>query len=541
MLESKGNWTPEETGRIREQLQRLLQSELFDHSDRHSRFLRYVVEETLAGRADRLNGFLVGVEVFDRDESFDPAVDSIVRVEAGRLRAKLREYYTGPGLTDPVEIQLPKGGYAVRFTKREAERTLTAVQTDAAVSASGAYGPPPMDEAPTVAVLPFDNLSTDPEQEYFSDGITEDIITDLSRLSGLHVISRHSTFVYKGRAVSTREISEELGARYIIEGSVRKAGDRIRISAQLIDVMTDSHLWAQRFDRELHDVFTIQAGVSRKIVDALKVKLTAQEEARLGHKGTENIEAHDYLLRALEQYYLFTADAVDNAIAYLAKAIELDPNYAEAYAWQSRITTYNFTMSKNPSLEETVIPAIALARRAIELDELLPMGHANLGWALMWYKEIDEALEEVQRAVDLDPNYADALLRQSMVLSSAGKGQEALASIDKAISLDPHYVITYTFALGLAYYVLGQYDKALQHFERGIQRNPQFLPNHFLKTSVLGLMENRQEEARAACKRLRELHPEYASTYTSIFNDQALTERLLEGLHRAGFQPSTGK
>jgi adenylate cyclase len=540
MVEASSDRTPAEIGAIREQLQRVLQSNLFDHSERHTRFLRYVVEETLAGRAGRLNGFLVGVEVFDRDETFDPAVDSIVRVEAGRLRAKLREYYTGTGRADPVEIVLPKGGYAVRFLTREVKPAVTTAP-HSPISTSQNAAAAAVDEDPIVAVLPFDNLSTDPEQEYFSDGITEDIITDLSRLSSLQVISRHSTFVYKGRAVRTREISEELGARYIIEGSVRKAGDRIRIIAQLIDVMNDIHLWAGRFDRELHDVFTIQAEVSRMIVDALKIKLTAQEEARLGHRGTESVEAHDYLLRGMEQFYLFTPESIDNAIAHLSKALELDPQYAEAYAWKSRIIVYNFAIGMNTAAEETVIPAIALARRAIELDELLPMGHANLGWALMWHREIDKALEEVQRAVDLDPNYADALLWHSLVFSSAGLGQEALASIERAISLNPHYIITYTFALGVAYYVLEQYEKALQHFERGIQRNPDFLPNHLLKTGILGLMEGREEEARSACARMQKLNPNYFATEESIFNDRSLAKRLRDGLLSAGVEGNSLK
>ena len=343
-----GNWTEGETRAIHEQLDRILGSEQFAGGERQCRFLRWIVESTLAGKSSQLNQFAVGIEVFDRDESFDPSTEAIVRVEAGRLRSKLAEFYLDTGASDPIIIGLPKGGYTASFEIRSTPAAaavnsvnnglalrngliglLLAVVIVGSVYVGFLYSPSPSPSGtsqpdasesqandstdqrtdrrpsslanPAIAILPFENMSDDAQQEYFSDGITEDIITDLSIVSGLTVIAKHSTFVYKDRSVSIKDVGQELGVRYVLEGSVRKVGNRIRITAQLIDASTDSHLWADRYDRDLdlRDVFLVQDDVTRRIVNALQVTLTDLENQRLGHKGTDSIEAYDYYLRAL--------------------------------------------------------------------------------------------------------------------------------------------------------------------------------------------------------------------------------------------------
>jgi TolB-like protein len=565
MADTNKDWSQAEVKVIKEQLARILESSVFKQADRLSRFLEYIVEASLSGRSKKLNQYLIGLEVFDRDETFDPAVDSTVRVEAGRLRAKLREYYTEIGQNDPILIELPKGGYAVKIqtkittTQPDEPKTgwssvgqkITPVTLLFGAIVIGIYlvnfsswnthknieiGSQNIMAArgkPTIAILPFDNMSDDPEQEYFSDGITEDIITDLSKISGLFVIARHSTFIYKGKQININEISKQLGVRYVLEGSVRKAGDRLRITAQLIDAHTNSHLWAERYDRELKDIFDIQDDVSRKIVDALEVKLSALEAKRLGHKGTDNIAAYEALLRGQEQFYSFTVGGINSAIDAFSRSIELDQSYAEAYAWKSRALVYSYITGINNSREERLFPAMSLAKRAIELDKFLPIAHANLGWAKRWNKEFDEAIVEVTKAIELDSNFADGYLWLSMILSSSGRGQEALDPIEKGIRINPNYSVTYLFALGRAHYMVGKYEEALIYFKRGIDRNPNFIPNHIYKIAAFDLLGN-NDKSEAAKNDLISIKPDYkTSAVYQFYLNERLNSTMLNEEHKA--------
>ncbi len=568
MVDAATSWTAEEEAAIREQLNRMLSCELFSQASRQSRFLSYIVEATLTGQTAQLNQFVVGVDVFDRDASFDPVTDSIVRVEAGRLRSKLTEYYAGIGSDDPIVISLPKGGYGIHVEMNAGNATTistasqpvfkrsntllvvlvvlltiggvyigfvkpiisetTKKNAGAADSTTIGYmsgcGREDLDrqaEKPAIAILPFDNMSADPEQEYFSDGITEDIITDLSIISGLTVISRHSTFVYKDQSISIRKIGENLCARYILEGSVRKEGNQLRITAQLIDALTDAHVWANRYDRYFDDVFAIQGEVSRMIVNALEVELTDMEQSRLGHVGTGNSAAYDLYIRGRERFYLFTQEGIGQSLDLFSQAIALDPLYAEAYAWKSRVLVYTFITGINNSNAETVGPAIEFARKAIELDELLPIAHANLGWALQWNRETEAAISAVGLAIELDSNFANAYLWLSMIMSSAGRGQEALDSIEKGLRVNPNYGVTYVLALGRAYFTVGEGDKALTQFDRGIARNPNFLPNHVYRIFALESL-GRLEEAANAGDELSQIFPsyEFSAAYLFYFDER---------------------
>src|SRR6058998_2519877 len=245
-------------------------------------------------------------------------------------------------------------------------------------------------DKPSIAVLPFANLSGDPEQEYFSDGMTEDLITDLSKLSGLFVISRNSVFLYKGKAVKPEQIGKELGVRYVLEGSVRKAGSRVRITAQLVDATTSYHLWADRYDRDLQDIFAVQDEVTRKIVAALQVKLTEGEQQRMGHTPTNNLEAYEYFLRGLEFHAHRTQEANGQARQMFERAIALDPNFAAAYAWLGRthVLDWFHRWSQDPQVLER---ALALAGQAIALNESLPGAYQTLGYVYMAKKQYDQA------------------------------------------------------------------------------------------------------------------------------------------------------
>ena len=390
-------------------------------------------------------------------------------------------------------------------------------------------------DKPSIAVLPFDNMSAYPEQEYISDGITGEILAGLSMLAALFVISRHSTFAYKGKSVTAQQVSKDLGVRFVLLGSVRKAGNHLRVTGQLVDTTTEKSLWAERIDREVDDIFEVQNGIIRKIVKALEIDLTGQEQARLGYQGTHNIKAHDLVMRGQEQYFTFTPKGINQSIVSFNQTIELDPSYAIAYAWKSRALIYQFMIGINNSREATVMPAIKLARKANELYVLLPLAHACLGWALMWNSEIDEAVVETNKALDLDPNFADGNMWRSMVLSSAGKGKEALESIKQAVRLNPFHNIKYLFAFGVAYFAQGEYEKALSYFKRCNERNPTYLPTHIFLTSCSGLLKNTKESESAKIGLLR-LDPDCVFTGVSLYYIENF-KRLIDGLIKAGIEP----
>jgi adenylate cyclase len=276
-----------EIDQIQRQLTCILASSVFTHSHRQSRFLSYIVQATLAGGADRLSQRVIGIEVFDRPDSFDPMVDSIVRVEAARLRSKLREYYDELGRSDRVYIELPKRTYAVRIRKaagdaRKLCKTRLSFRALEEMTVEGALES--LQGEPTIAVLPFDSMSGDREQEYVADGITDDLITDLARLSGLSVIARQSILAYKGSIAGIQRISKELGAGLILGGSVRRVGNRVRINAQLVVGSSGKHIWAERYDHDMGDIFDLQDHVNGRIVQALRERLAMEEHAHCGHR-----------------------------------------------------------------------------------------------------------------------------------------------------------------------------------------------------------------------------------------------------------------
>ena len=387
---------------------------------------------------------------------------------------------------------------------------------------------PPLPDKPSIAVLPFANLSGDPEQEYFSDGITEDLITDLSKLSGLFVISRNSAFLYKSKAVNPQQVSRELGVRYMLEGSVRKAGNRVRISAQLIDTTTGYHLWADRYDRELRDIFAVQDEVTQKIVAALQVKLTEGEQKRPRRPPTNNLDAYEHFLRGLECYWRRTREANTQARRMFERAIELDPDFAAAHAWLGRayMIEWAFQWSDDPQIPER---AAALAQRAVALDDSLPVAHQTLAYVFLLQKQFAQAIAEAERAMGLEPNDADACVTLGEILSCAGRPQEAVGLVEKALRLDPHYPASYLFALGQAYYLTGRHEEAIAALKRLLTRNPNHPRAHFFLAMVYSEI-GRKEEARteiAACgpayslERVRDKIP---------YRDQALIERWMATL-----------
>jgi len=328
-------------------------------------------------------------------------------------------------------------------------------------------------DVPSIAVLPFTNMSGDPAQEYFSDGITEDLITDLSKISALFVIARNSVFTYKGKAVKVNDIGKELGVRYVLEGSVRKAEDRVRITAQLVDTATGGHIWAERYDREFRDIFALQDEVTQEIVSVLTLKLTDQEKRQLTRKGLpSNLEAYDYYLRGLDYFYRYSKTSNEQAREMFEKAVALDSQYA--LAWCVLGYTHLLEWSLGWGVDPRCIDrAYDLAQKALALNDSLPDTHDLLGSIHLWRKQHDRAVSELRIAVSLDPNNAEWLAGLGGILLWAGRPEEAIDAILKAMKLNPMHPPYYLWSLGHAYLLIGRYDQAIASFKRVLIRNPE--------------------------------------------------------------------
>ena len=395
----------------------------------------------------------------------------------------------------------------------------------------------PLPDKPSIVVLPFVNMSEDPKQDYFSDGLTEDLTSALSKISSLFVIARNSAFTYKGKAVKVQDVSKELGVRYVLEGSVRKADNQVRITAQLIDATTGGHLWSERYDRPLQDIFALQDEVVRKIVTTLKLQLTVQEQGILVHKTTDNLAAYDDYLRGREHFNRFTQEANAQARQMFEKALELDPQYAEAYAFLG--STYFREWSLQWSQDSQALEqALALAQRAVAVDDSLAQAHVTLGTVYLWKKQYDQAIAEAERAIALDSNFAEAYTWLGEALRRVGRPEEALGLIEKAMRLNPHYPPFYLFQLGEAYRYTGRYEEAIAAYKRALTRNPDLLPAH-LGLAVIYSELGREEEARAEAAEVLRLNPKYSLEVLrqmSPYKDPAVLERMIAALRKAGLK-----
>jgi adenylate cyclase len=391
-------------------------------------------------------------------------------------------------------------------------------------------------DKPSIAVLPFDNMSGDAEQEYFSDGITEDIITDLSKVSALFVIARNSSFTYKGRAVDVKQVAADLGVRYVVEGSVRKAGNRVRVTSQLIDGGTGGHLWAERYDRELDDIFEVQDEVTRNIVDALRIQLTPDEAERAGARGAADLEAYDLVLRAREHAFRFTADENREAVRLLDEAIARDPQSSTAHAALALTLSGDYVNAWNGADGETVKRCLRLAERSAELDDRDPQAHWALAVAHMWTRDLDRAVSEAKRTIVLDPNSAMAYAILGNTLGYAGRPAEAVESVERAMRLDPQYPDIYLHFLGHAHVLAGDYETAIEILRRRVLRNPGTDVSRVLLASCHGHL-GRLDEARAEWQAALEANPAFSLEQKGSvlpYADPADWRRILDGLARAG-------
>jgi adenylate cyclase len=386
---------------------------------------------------------------------------------------------------------------------------------------------------PSIAVLPFVNMGGDPEQEYFADGLTEDLITELSRFQELRVIARNSVMTYKGKPVRVQDVGRDLGVRYVLEGSVRKAGDRVRITAQLIDAATGHHLWAERFDRDLADIFEVQDEVSSRIVATLAGRLAESERRRVRGSQTDNLEAYDCVLRGRELWERFTPDANQEARRLYEKAIELDPDYARAYA--SLAWTYLVEHSEGWAEPEAqpLERALEIARRGVSVN---PASHSNrlaLGQVCLSKGLHEEALEALETAVALNPNDADGYVFLAQALNRVGRSDEAVGLIERAQRLNPASPSWYAWNLGIACYLLRRYDDAVVALRRG--RPFGAMAYRWLAAAYAQL--GRDAEAKEAAAEYLRRTPDFSLTRhleMLHFGSAADRDHYAEGLRKAG-------
>jgi adenylate cyclase len=384
----------------------------------------------------------------------------------------------------------------------------------------------PLPDRPSIAVLPFVNMSGDPKQEYFSDGITEEIITALSKIPRLFVIARNSTFSYKGTPVKVQKVAEELGVRYVLEGSVRTAGGRVRITAQLIDAITGHHLWAERYDREMKNLM------------ALQVKLTEGEQRVLLGKGTDNLDAYLKLLKSGEHAARFTKE--DNVLArqLAEEAIALDPGYAMAHLRLSATHLMDLMYGSTKSPKESLRLAEQLVKKALALDATLGEAHAFLGRIYLTKRQHEKAIAEGERALALAPNSDFVYAALAFTLRHAGRPEEAIALFKKAIRLNPIPPIWYLWGLGFSYFELGRYEEAIAELRRALNRAPDSQFSYMGLAAAYSKLGH-EEEARAAAAEVLKINPKFSLELlakTHMYKNQADFDRFVEALRKAGLK-----
>ena len=391
-------------------------------------------------------------------------------------------------------------------------------------------------EKPSIAVLPFVNMSGDPEQEYFSDGITEDIITALSRLRWFFVIARNSTFSYKGKAADVKQIGRELGVRYILEGSIRKIGNRVRITAQLINATTGAHLWAERYDRELNDIFALQDEITQSVTAAIEPKLVEAESVHFQGRSPENLDAWDLVMRAVASFWRMTMAESEAAIDMLRLAVQRYPNYAPAQSMLSFALLVSDLVGWAPAGKPYQLAA-DLAHRAAELDDNDPWAHLALGYLAFTARQTDDAVRQFKCALDLNPNFATAYGYLGWAVVFDGRHEEAIEYFQQAFRMSPHDPLIAFFYAGMcaAHYFARRFDEAVEWGRKSIQQRPSFIPGHRILCASLA-QAGRTEELLAAMARLRELQPDITIAWLEEhvpYTPRAIAH-YLDGMRKAG-------
>ena len=480
------------------QLDLILRSDTFRESENLKKFLRYTVEHTLQGKGDQLKEYRLGVEVFERPASFDPRMDPVVRMAARRLRAKLAQYYKDEGPTDTVWIDVPKGGYATEFIlnaraaaavrephRRSSLRLIWVASVLLAAVAASAFlwrATRRASVAPTressIAVLPFLNLTGLADDEYLSDGITDDLTGGLADLEGLRVVARTSAFKFKGKADDVRAIGKQLGVTSVLEGSIQRSGNRLRITIQLIRTGDGYHIWAETYDRDGRDIFAVEDEVTRSVGSALRIAMSRTEPTP-AKRHLVDPEARDLYLRGRFWWNRRTPPTTWKSIESFNHALEKDPLFAQAYLGLA--DAYFVLGTNDQALPADVFPkARAAARQALQLDDGLGEAHATLAAVTYFYDwKRKDAEREFRRAIELDPNHASAHQWYGLLLMTSRRFAEARTEFQHAQDLDPLSLII-TLDLGQVDYYSGNSDGAIGQAQKVLMYDPNFSAAHDL-------------------------------------------------------------
>jgi TolB-like protein/Flp pilus assembly protein TadD len=489
-------------------------------------------------------GINVGDIISDENDIYGDGVNVAARLEAlaepggilvsrnvhDQVRDKLSFGFEDLGEQAVKNIARPIGVHRVSLAET--------APLAAAQSATAAKFEPASSNRPSIAVLPFANMSGDPEQEYFADGISEDIITGLSKLRWFFVIARNSSFAYKGKTIDVKRAARELGVRYVLEGSVRKSGNRVRITAQLIDASTGNHIWADRYDGDLSDVFALQDEITKKVVAAIEPKLLEAEGIRSQNRSPEDLGAWDMVIHANSLFWRLTKTDGETAIAILRKAVERYPDYAPAHSMLafailvSRLLGWTLVA---PQVKE----AEALAARAAELDDGDPWAHLALGYVAHMRRRTEDAQQEYQRAIDLNPNFAAAYGYLGFTLAMAGRSDEAIAYLEQAIRMSPHdpQNAIFNVALAVSHFLANRYAEAITFARKAMQQRGGVTSGHRIYIASLA-QAGQIEEARMALQHLRELMPNISIAWCEqhVPYLPGPMDKFLEGMRKAGLE-----
>ncbi len=543
--EAPGSLNEADQAAIRNVLDGILKSAPFRQSERRQKFLRYIAGEAMAGRGDRLKAYTIAVEVFERPETFDPVTDPIVRVEAGRLRDKLREYYEGEGKNAAVRIELPKGAYAPQFEFASVSpnpepvgqpspgSTPSSLPNKSLWSGSGSrqfgllfaalafvaaaavwidgYTPArTLLEKPSIAVLPFDNIGGDPNWERLATGLSEDVILDLTHSKDLAVIARNSTRVYKGKPADIRQIGRDLNVKYVLEGSIQPMGERIRITAQLIDALSGNHVWSQRYDRPSGDLFEVQNDVTQSIAATLGgyEGAVAEAERRLvRRKPPASLTAFDTYLLAMEAKHKVTKESLFEAEALFHKALELDPQLARAYVGLVDTQFYMIDLGIAPSVGTAVAKMLLFGEKAVALDPSDGKSHYALGIANIYQGNPEQALIAFSRAEALAPSDTDMLLCIAWSIPVLGQTERAVSLAERALKYNPHYPDWYNQGLSYVFFFGEQYQRSVTY--RKLVKRPLALDYAFMAMAY-GFL-GRTDDAAAAAKNVKSMDPAWVA------------------------------